>query len=657
MKIKILPILLLSSYLVGCVAPTDSSSEKPDEEPEIMITYDDIYHKEHTKSDVKSGLTIYRASDGYIDNTTQGYNHFYYRALTNQGKVDMVYENNAFRSEDAYLDGIYMKSSVTTSATRDFVSPTSGEAKINISAFLIEGNPTNLVIYHNDEIIMQSIVTKDGYYGSKTVDLKQGDVISVINNGESLISCNPEIDFTKTRESLLHSTTNGHYGDVHPYYNLEEKKMYMYYLSTGEQTSGPRRDRFQSMLTTSSDMINYEHTEIYMDEGARPEQDLYFVLNVFKDADNKYRSYMGMGNHATSSVSDDLITWRNGLIPYIDEEDDLFKYAHAAYNDADVISCRDPDTFYDEESESYYCVVLSYLTNQADKGEKWTNLYVGDKNGRFSTKATKLVNFTGRGDPECPQIKKIGNRWYLFYSVWGSGTAGNVGRLCYRMGDENVLPQNVDWMNKPERYINAQDLHAAQLTQVGDKYYVYGWLSLTYNKSYWGGYLNTPIEVYPDENGVLLSKIDPKFIELSNKGLMFKQENITTSVDSFGSFDRALVQTSLSSISDASYITVSEGERKFLVGVETDLNKAKLVIKNVEDNYKVDVEISKKDIYDLNIVIDDSFIEVSCNDEQVISAITSLSASVDNIGLLLGSNSTATSLKINKLANSDNFYL
>lgn len=656
MKTKVIPFLvLITTYLTACSPVTSSSSSSEPDTPQI--TYEDIYHYELGKSDIKSGATTYFGSDGYVQNESQGYNHFYYRALKNNEKVDMTYEDDGFVLDDAYLKNEYMKSSTTVTAIREFVSPITGDARIGVPAFLKEGTSPNIVIYLNDEILGQTIVSEEGIHIEKRVSLKQGDVISFALIGDALIKCNPEIDFTALSEPTLHTTTNGHYGDVHPYYNVEEKKMYMYYLSTGNQNSGPRRDRFQSMLTVSSDTINYNHEEIYMDETSRPEQDLYFVLNVFKDADGKYRTYQGMGNHASSAVSDDLITWRNGLEPYVDEKDDLFKYAHAAYNDADVISCRDPDAIYDPESQSYYCVILSYMTPAAASGEKWINLYVGDAKGRYSTVATKMVNMTGRGDSECPQIMKIGNRWYLFYSVFGSGTKGNVGRLCYRFGEEGVLPQNVDWNNKPEYYINAQDLHAAQVVEVGDKYYVYGWLSEKYNASYWGGYINTPIEVYQKEDGVLQSKMDEKFLELANKGLLYKQEDIKSSVSSFGLFNRSLVDMTLHMTSGESYLSISEGSRQFLVGVETHLDTAKLVIKNVEDGYKVDVEIDKKDIYDLDIVIDSSFIEVNCNDEQVVSAITNLSPSYDDIGLSLGENCSVSSLKINKLANSNNFYL
>ena len=658
MKKKLLvPIFVaLSATLLSCgqgLTPDNSESEKGDD---MRITYEDIYHYDYTKSAVKSGLTIYRASDGYIDNDTQGYNNFYYRVEENGEVFDLVYQDGAFRSDDAYIEGKYMKSTATKRVMRQFISPVTGSAKISTSAFLVEGENPNIIVKVNDDTILQNILTKDGYFNEKTVDLKVGDVVSFIVSGDSKISSNPEINFITGAEKTLHSTIDGHYGDVHPFYNVEEKKMYMYYLSTGRQTGGTRKDTFQSLLSSSSDMIHYSDDELKMDDSARPEQDLYYVLNVFVDADGKYRTYQGMGNHASSAVSDDLHVWRNGLIPYIDEADDLFKYAHAAYNDADVISCRDPDTFWDKDSESYYCVILSYLTNAGANGEKWINLYVGDKEGKFSTKATKLVNMTGRGDSECPQIKKIGNRWYLFYSVYGTGTAGNVGGLTYRIGDPNVLPQNVDWNNKPEHQINGADLHAPQVCSVGDKYYVYGWLNEKYNTSVWGGYLNTPIEVYQAEDGTLCSKIDSKFLELSNKGLIYKAENLSSSVDSFGVFPNSMVEAKLTLETGNSYITVAEGSRIFKVGIESDYSNTYLVVRCDSDNYKVKTPITKTNLYDLKILIDGSFIAACCNDEQVLSAMTALSASSDTIGLVLGQSSSVSNLKINKLANSDNFY-
>ena len=460
-----------------------------------------------------------------------------------------------------------------------------------------------------------------------------------------------------SKEILLHGFIDGHYGDVHPFYNYEEKKMYMYYLSTGNQTQGKKKDIFQSLLATSNDFINYKDDELQMDDDARPEQDLYYVLNVFKDADGKYRSYMGMGNHATSSISDDLHTWRNGIEPYVDPADDLFKYRHTAYNDADVISSRDPDTFYDKDSESYYCVILSYMSQQGAKGEKWINMYVGNKKGEFSTVATKMVNFTGRGDAECPQIKKIGNRWYLFYSPSGTGTMGNVGRMCYRVGPENTLPQNVDWNNLEERYINGQDLHAAQLVQVGDKYYVYGWLNYKYNTSVWGGYLNTPVEVYQGEDGLLYSRLDPKLLALANKGLIYKEDLITSSKTLEGVFDITLINADFKQTEGKSYITVSEGERTFLVGIEYSMGKPSLVIRNEKDGYVSSIGIKNNSSYHLDIMVDDNFIEVSCNGEQVLSAITGLSINSDTIGLTLGQGTEVSNLKINKLSANDNLYL
>ena len=660
MKKIYFPLLaIVCSTLIACgPAKNNSSSVTSSGEEQVMkITYDEIYNYKPTKSQELSGAVNYRASDGYIENETQGYNHFYYRAMVNNQKLDMVYDGEAFSNEGAKLKGKEMISTATASSIREFISPEKGEAKIRTSAFLKEGTNANIVVKINDVIFYQGLVGKEGYYFSKSTNLNIGDIVSFELIGDAIIECNPEIDFSNKNEGSLHGFIDGHYGDVHPFYNYEEKKMYMYYLSTGNQTQGKKKDIFQSLLATSNDFINYKDDELQMDDDARPEQDLYYVLNVFKDADGKYRSYMGMGNHATSSISDDLHTWRNGIEPYVDPADDLFKYRHTAYNDADVISSRDPDTFYDKDSESYYCVILSYMSQQGAKGEKWINMYVGNKKGEFSTVTTKMVNFTGRGDAECPQIKKIGNRWYLFYSPSGTGTMGNVGRMCYRVGPENTLPQNVDWNNLEERYINGQDLHAAQLVQVGDKYYVYGWLNYKYNTSVWGGYLNTPVEVYQGEDGLLYSRLDPKLLALVNKGLIYKEDLITSSKTLEGTFDRTLINADFKQTEGKSYITVSEGERTFLVGIEYSMGKPSLVIRNEKDGYVSSIEIKNNSSYHLDIMVDDNFIEVSCNGEQVLSAITGLSINSDTIGLTLGQGTEVSNLKINKLSANDNLYL
>ncbi len=315
-------------------------------------------------------------------------------------------------------------------------------------------------------------------------------------------------------EESLHYTCDGFFGDVHPFYH--DGKMYMFYLSTGKETESAH-STFSSLLAVSDDMIHYQPVQIEMDDKNPPEQDLYYALGVYVDAQGRFRSCYGKGSYVGGSVSDDLITWSNGAEPYLDETIGMLRYKYRITFDSDVYSGRDPYICWDKASSAYYCVVMNYYSANTDKGEKGLALYIGDAEGKYSSKAVKLLSFTGKGDPECPQLMKIGDRWYLFYSVYGTGTAGNVGRLSYRVGDEGKLPQDVDWENTEEYYLDGGDLHAAQLVNVGDKLYMYGWINYAPHSNVWGGYLNLPREVFQNADGTLGSRCDEYLTQLLKK--------------------------------------------------------------------------------------------------------------------------------------------
>ncbi|MBR1581912.1 MAG: hypothetical protein IJ656_03295 [Bacilli bacterium] len=661
-KFKIPALILCSLFAFGCNKPNTPEPEIPDDHKEDdkkdMISYKDIYNFVHLKSNVKSGLVTYRASDGYIGNEVQGYNHFYYLAKEEGNYFQMTFENKKFNFKESYIENDLLKSTDKIFATRCFLSPVTGKAKISTSAFLKEGTFSLLKIYVNDDVIFEKEVGSAGIYVEKVVDLNENDNVYFEISGDSLVSINPEIDFTLRKELELHNACDGYYGDVHPFYDFESKKMHMYYLSTGNQ-KGEKYDRFRSMLDVSSDFLHYSPVEINMDDSARPEQDLYFVLNVFKDKEGKYRSSMGMGNHTTTSVSEDLVTWKNGLIPYIDPEDDLFKYQYAAYYDTDVISGRDPDMIYDKGTDSYYTVTMNYLTSAGAKGTKYLTLYIGNGQGKFSTTGYKLVNFTGRGDPECPQIKHIGNRWYIFYSVVGTGTKGNVGKFAYRMGDENTLPQNVNWEEKEERYLDGEDLHAAQLNEVGDKFYAYGWLNYQYNTSVWGGYLNIPHEVFVDSDGTLSSRLDEELLRLLNKGQLEKfNKEFTNNVDSVLKLDRNMITFDVEVLNNEDAgIVIEHNSDKFFIGVENRVNKKYVVIKNLADDYKVsnELRLASDNKYSFTVLLDNDFIDVDVNHNRVLSSYGCLTNLIKNLSIKANDNKLSN-LTVYKLASSQNVY-
>lgn len=426
----------------------------------------------------------------------------------------------------------------------------------------------------------------------------------------------------------LHYTCDGFFGDVHPFYH--DGKMYMFYLSTGKETENPYAT-FSSLLAVSDDMIHYEPQQIQMNSKNPPEQDLYYALGVYVDAQGRFRSCYGKGSYVGGSVSDDLITWSNGAEPYMDETIGMLRYKYRVSFDSDVYSGRDPYICWDEASASYYCVVMNYYSANTDKGEKGLALYIGDAEGKYSSKAVKLLSFTGRGDPECPQLMKIGDRWYLFYSVYGTGTAGNVGRLSYRMGEEGQLPQNVDWENAEEYCLDGGDLHAAQLVNVGDKLYMYGWLNYAAHTNVWGGYLNLPREVFQNADGTLGSRCDEYLTELLKKDLVAtlgtddaSGRNITVG--------RSFVTADITLPQGASYagFHLSDGNYTYFIGLRREDGKLRLTIRSEsgdEESAYIELQDPTATTFQIKVASEGRFIEAYVDDQYGVCAHTRLKSS------------------------------
>ena len=668
---KILTVLLLAAILftfASCIHTPDGDGEKE-------MKYSDIYKYTPSESEELSGKVTYKASYGYVGKQTQGYNNYYYEYLSDGEYLQMIYSDGKWQGEDAVISNGEMTSVEHSSAVRRFVAPADGEVTVSGNVKAVKGSLQASVIVNGQELCAYNVTDSTGIYHEDKVNLQANDEVRFVVKGEGTAYWNPTVDYADNSEQLLHTTVDGYYGDVHPFYDAKSGKLFMYYLSTGLQ-QGTKYPQFQSLATVSEDFIHYKDQPIKIDESNPVEQELYFALGVYQDKDGKYRScYGGKGNYAGASVSDDLLTWSQGAKPYMDESDGLLKYSYRAYFGQGVYSGRDPDIFYDKDSDSYYCVVINYYSNQSDKGDKGLALYVADNQGHYSTEFTKLLSFTGKGDPECPQLKKIGKRWYLFYSEYGTGTAGNVGRFSYRVGDENVLPQNVDWNSKPEYSLDGGDLHAAQICQVGGKYYMFGWLNYRAHTNVWGGYLNLAREVYAGEDGRLYSRCDEYLTVPLNRGVIqtLNQSNttangVTVSGGKFGgsgtvgvskTFSRNMLfaDVTLSGQSGHSCITVKSGGNTYYVGVVKQLSGNYLVITRNIQNPLSGVWIKVDDNVDasaLKVVVDGQFIEAFLDDKYSLTAHTELGLNV-NYGLAL-SGGEANNVTICKLADLQNIF-
>lgn len=641
-----------------------------------ILEYSRIYRHDAEKSAEITGKNVYKASYGYTRSRVQGYNGFYYKCEENGAVNEMSLSGGEWKSGSAWIKDGVMKSTQAVKAVRTFLVPLSGNAKISGNPKLLSGKSATVAVYVGNEKIGEWQVTDGtGIWHENTTFITEGQEIKFSVSGDAEVYWNPFVDFTGRGEGSLHHAADGFYGDVHPFYDEKSGKLYMYYLSTGNQ-AGDKTETFGSLLTTSADFINYEDTNLTVDKVNPPEQELYFALGVYKDKNGVYRSSYGKGNYAGASKSTDLLTWSNGAEMYEDPADGLLKYKYRAYFDIGVYSGRDPDIFYDKDSDKLYCVVMNYYTDRTDKGEKGLALYTASSDGVYSTKAAKLLDFTGRGDPECPQLKKIGNRWYLFYSVYGTGTGGGVGRFNYRVGGEGESPENVDWNSLKEYSLDGGDLHAAQICEVGGRYYMYGWIGSVANANVWGGYLNIAREVYVREDGTLGTRCDEYLTNLLNKGRVsdFAENSTTLSgmtadggtftatsdgalAQADGDYGRSILfaHVDLQSANHAAF-KLTAGNVTYYAGIVNRGGKNYLFVNDSLNSSVREVEIeSGKTSFDLKIIADGAFIEAFADDEYSVTAHTALSGNY-KIALSAGKGATFSGAEICRLADCGNIF-
>ena len=658
---------------------TDNSMNKPE------ISYESLYFKNQTTWYPEiSGLNVYKSSYGYLNKLEQGYNCFYYLYKTTNSDVkEMQLTENGWNYEDSYLENDVMHSTVNVSAVRGFIAPCSGEALIYGNYFDVSSNGNSVItILQNGEVIYsttESMVLKpadtEGYYLEVKCNLKENDLICFVLEAvedDATVSFNPTVDYVMSKESSLHYILPEGYpndtylGDVHPFY--DNGKMYMYYLNT----SG----RFQSCLITSDNLINYSRSICESHSSNPPEQDNYFVLGVCKYKDGKYRSYFGLGDGYGCAVSDDLHIWSNA-----DVLDEKFKVMYRTYFDYDNYPAggRDPYIFYDENIDRYCVIAMGYKT----KEDRYLILYVSeDSEGKYYTeKPIALMNFKN-GDPECPMAMKIGNRWYIFTSIYGNSSHG-VGRLSYWIGDENKDITEVDWMNKTEHYLEGEDLEAAQLVEVGDKYYLYGWIPSQAIGGCWGGYLNIAREVIQLEDGTLGTRLDPVLNQIISKGKLFDiNEGNFSNIQGFNVVANTLTSTTSasadlnvnikrnvidcnidlsSSVNNEASFVFSQGTLKVKVSILYDGKDAYVSVSKVDgvrrteySKMKINGTVDLKNI-SLRIIAEGNIMEVFVNENTGLCANTSLDLNkYSNVTIESLAGVTISNLTISKLSNADN---
>jgi beta-fructofuranosidase len=284
-------------------------------------------------------------------------------------------------------------------------------------------------------------------------------------------------------------------GDAIPFFH--EGKYHIFSLTPPPGTGTyPERLRTTWHHACSDNLVDWEEIGPALIPGGpdEPDADGCWTGSVIHGEGQWHAFYTGYSIQATfqqticHAVSEDGVSWtKDPKNPILVPRTDLYER----------LDWRDPYAFYNEEDDAYWllfsarknagpitrrgCVILYRSQNLAD----WE--YYGPI---YEPKHTNC--------PECPEIYRMGETWYLSYSRFSE-----FGGTIYRVSDSPFGP----WRTPRQDRIGNRRFYAAKsmANDAGNRYY-FGWIPDRANKSdrgewYWGGIFAVPHEVAPSMSG------------------------------------------------------------------------------------------------------------------------------------------------------------
>jgi len=459
--------------------------------------------------------------------------------------------------------------------------------------------------------------------------------------------------------------------------------MYMYYLETN--------GRYTSALLESNNMLLYTEKTISR-ISPLPTIDSYYVISIARYQDRFISYYGASATKIYSSQSNDLYNWSGHNTGNIPETNNT--------------SGRDPFIFYDPDIDRYRIIFLSYYSHDTSvdgdfDAALWLKTSEDNNPDSWTDDHVELLRFdnagaSGREDPEVSQMLKIGDRWYIIASIY-SRTVHGVGGLSYWKGEVNTPITDESWIDKTEQFIDGEDICAAQLVEVGNKWYMFGWIPNIANGSQWGGALSIAREVYQLENGDLATRLDPYMTDLLNQGQIYDMSSGEISTV----YGNALVsdsQVQLQSGTETRYDFAAFSEAKlpdtynrviidFKLTIPEGDNKAGIILKNQDTAMRhfvyinrtnstlyiytrtpegnlvrssIQLQLACFDNIDVMIIVDGSIVDVFVNDTYSLSARVTNKGYQEldevNISMFASGNAEFTELGVYKLASQENIF-
>ena len=284
-------------------------------------------------------------------------------------------------------------------------------------------------------------------------------------------------------KNIFYKPKDGWVGDTIPF--AHDGKFYIYYLH--DERKGNTQDEYGYRtswnLLITEDGVNVKDCKVVLPVGEYDDADYAcYTGSVIEGNDgNFHMCYTAQNNYnpkyhrdgkplqyVAHAISTDLINWEK--LPEL-----TFGADERIYEPFDW---RDPFVFYNEEEKCFDMLLAARLHGASEKNGgcvglcRSYDLLHWEAKEPFYNPETYMTH-------ECPDLFKLGNKWYLVYSTFSEKFVTH-----YRMSDKLSGP----WTSPIEDTFDGRAFYAAKTAQVGDKRMAFAWVPTKRGESDFGQY-------------------------------------------------------------------------------------------------------------------------------------------------------------------------
>jgi beta-fructofuranosidase len=256
---------------------------------------------------------------------------------------------------------------------------------------------------------------------------------------------------------------------------------------------------------SSSDLVHWKEYPVALPLGSEndPDGENVFTGSVIERNGTFHIFYTGWNPghpggreqimHATSP---DLVTWTK-------HPEKTFRADNVHYRFKDGEDFRDPFVFWNADEKQYWMLLCA---RDARTNAPVTGVAVSKDLEAWEQMPPLVTNYPGT--PECPDLFKMGDKWYLI-------TSPSVGLTIHRTAKD----LRGVWSESEMSPLDTPILYAAKSMSDGKRQILTGWLrDLEENKDdggfRWGGHQSVPREIFPGSDGQLRSRPVPEALAL-----------------------------------------------------------------------------------------------------------------------------------------------